>query len=112
MRILRWTIRWSILSSFGATAIGRLPEADLIIVAAILLSVALPSRATCATAQPSRAQSEAWRASMTRVPMSKGCFRVTYPNTQWQQVACTTAPLRRFVPALGPRPGTVGGELL
>jgi hypothetical protein len=34
-----------------------------------------------------------WRAIMTNTPLpSTGCFKVSYPSTVWQQVACSTAP--------------------
>jgi Bacterial Ig-like domain (group 3) len=34
-----------------------------------------------------------WRKSMARVPLpKKGCFRASYPNTEWQEVPCVKAP--------------------
>jgi hypothetical protein len=67
------------------------------------------------TAQPSPAESaeaasrQAWRKSMSRSGVPKnGCFQATYPNTDWQQVPCTTAPQRPYPPAHGKRPETGG----
>src|ERR1035438_72046 len=43
---------------------------------------------------------EAWHRSMSRTPLpKKGCFKATYPSTEWQEVPCTTPPsfpLRRM----------------
>jgi hypothetical protein len=73
---------------------------------------AFPSQlppAPLTTAQPLQAQMKAWRASMLRTPKpKKGCFKATYPNTQWEEVPCTTAPQRPYPPARGRRPDTVG----
>ncbi|MGO9605684.1 MAG: hypothetical protein ACLQAT_20250 [Candidatus Binataceae bacterium] len=70
-------------------------------------SQSLPAPLT--TTQPLQAQLKAWRASMLRTPKpSKGCFKATYPNTQWQEVPCTTAPQRPYPPARGRRPNIVG----
>ncbi|MGB8901382.1 MAG: hypothetical protein WCC90_20050, partial [Methylocella sp.] len=38
----------------------------------------------------------------------KGCFKATYPKTEWEEVPCATAPNRPYPPARGPRPETVG----
>ncbi len=52
---------------------------------------------------------EAWRALMARTPRpKKGCFTAAYPDTQWKEVPCTTAPRRPYQPAGGPGPHTVG----
>jgi hypothetical protein len=46
---------------------------------------------------------------MSRAPMpKKGCFKATYPNTDWQSVPCKTAPLVPYPPARGPRSDNVG----
>lgn len=60
--------------------------------------------------QPPSAQSrEAWQTSMSQTPLPKhGCFKSSYPNLQWQEVPCTTAPQRPYPPATGVRPDTVG----
>jgi len=35
----------------------------------------------------------AWRDTMSRTPLpKKGCFRASYPSTEWQEVQCTTPP--------------------
>jgi len=52
---------------------------------------------------------EEWRRSMARTPKpKKGCYEAAYPNTEWQEVQCTTAPQRPYLPARGSRPYTVG----
>lgn len=40
---------------------------------------------------------EAWRAYMSKHPSpNKGCFKASYPSTQWQEVPCGPAPTRRY----------------
>jgi len=98
----------------------------LTVVASLLWGL-LPSRATWAQAPAAKesapalqvppapttsqasAAHKAWRESMSRTPKpKKGCYKATYPNTQWQEVPCTTAPQRPYPPARGRRPDTVG----
>jgi hypothetical protein len=109
----------SIRSSFRRGAINRVPAAGLIVIVATLLAGLLSSRTAWAqlppppaSAQPSPAPSmsqETWRASMSRAPMpQKGCFKATYPNTEWQPVPCKTAPPVPYPPASGPRSDNVG----
>jgi hypothetical protein len=51
----------------------------------------------------------AWRATIVRIPRPKpGCFKATYPSTEWQEVPCVPGPNRPYAPARGPRPTTVG----
>src|SRR5262249_19729329 len=53
---------------------------------------------------------KAWRENMAKTPTPKdGCFKSTYPNTQWEEVPCTTAPDRPYPRAVGPRQDIVGG---
>ena len=60
-------------------------------------------------AQPSAAQLEAWRTAMAQVPLPKqGCFTVTYPATQWQEIPCTTPPNIPMLPKRPPRPLIIG----
>lgn len=81
----------------------------------VLLSGFLSSSAIAAPpqtpAKPAAAVSReerAWRKSMTRVPLpKKGCFTASYPNTEWHEVPCTTAPDRAYPP----RPYTVGSAV-
>ena len=45
-----------------------------------------------------------WSSGMRQVPLPKqGCFTSSYPNTTWQEVPCTTAPARPYLPVRGPR---------
>jgi hypothetical protein len=44
---------------------------------------------------------------MSRAPLPKtGCFKAAYPNTEWQEVLCETAPAQ--LPTTGFRPEIVG----
>jgi hypothetical protein len=57
------------------------------------LSPKLMAQASPRAAEPDRASRETWRKSMSRAPsLRKGCFKASYPNTEWQQVPCSTAP--------------------
>ena len=61
---------------------------------------------------PKSPERQAWHASMVKTPVPKnGCFKASYPSTEWQEVACTTAPPYPLLPASGRRaePNTVGG---
>ena len=64
-----------------------------------------PDAAAAAQHEPSAQALKNWRAGMAHVPRpNRGCFTSTYPNAQWQQVPCTTAPLRPYPPAHGGLP--------
>jgi hypothetical protein len=79
----------------------------LTVVASLLAPPAAPAApptpAPAAGKQPSAeetAKREAWRTTMSRTPLPrKGCFKSTFPNTEWQEVPCVTPP---------PHPYTVG----
>ncbi|HEV7428199.1 MAG TPA: hypothetical protein VGQ46_17720 [Thermoanaerobaculia bacterium] len=46
-----------------------------------------------------RQKFEPWRKSMTHVRMPhKGCFKISFPSTEWREVACTAAPERSYPP--------------
>ncbi len=63
----------------------------------ILLAVAAVASADTPADQ---AKLDAWHKSMARVPLpKKGCFTVSYPSTQWQEVPCGKAPARSYGPA-------------
>jgi hypothetical protein len=48
--------------------------------------------------QLDRGSREAWRKSMSRAPSPrKGCFKASYPSTEWQEVRCATATLYPLV---------------
>ena len=78
---------------------------------ALLLAAFLSGRAIAAppaVSKEDKRKFEAWRKSMTRVPLpKKGCFKTSYPSTEWREVACTTAPVRSYQP----RPYTVGSAV-
>ncbi len=52
---------------------------------------------------------DAWRKSISRKPLpKKGCFKASYPATDWLEMTCTKAPERPYPPAKGQRPDKVG----
>lgn len=54
-------------------------------------------------------QLEAWRVSMTKVPLpKKGTFEATYPDKQWHEVPSTKAPPYPMIPRHGARNFIVG----
>jgi len=85
-----------------------------ILIAAVLLSWLSPSHAI-SQATPQRLQPEeirqrqTWHIEMAKIPLpKKGCFQASYPNKQWQEVACKAAPPYPMPPRHGPRPLIVG----
>ena len=61
-----------------------------------------PSPPPAATQPPSVKTLHDWRRNMAQVPLpKKGCFTASYPNNQWQEVPCTTAPARPYPPTHG-----------
>ena len=111
---------------------SRLAMASGLIVASLLAPSAAPAQTTPPPAQtpPSpaaqpkdetpegklplsaeeTAKRQAWRETMSRKPMpQKGCFKSTYPNTEWQEVPCGTASPYPNQPVSGTvRPDIVG----
>ena len=72
------------------------------IFAFVLVAAFGVQEAAAATVPASR---EAWRTAMARVPLpKKGCFKASYPNVAWQEVACAPPTKRHF----GPGPFFVG----
>lgn len=55
--------------------------------------------------QPTKAE---WRRSMVKTPTQSGCFKVSYPNTTWEEVGCSAAVAVPYRVARGIRPTTVG----
>jgi hypothetical protein len=106
------------MKSFSAARVRIANILGVLIVASLLLG--LPSsRATAASPEAAAtklspeeaAKRKAWREAMSRLPKPKaGCFTAEYPNIAWQEVPCTTAPLRPYPPTEGPspRPQSVG----
>jgi hypothetical protein len=40
---------------------------------------------------------EQWQQAISQIPLPKeGCFRVTYPSLEWQEVSCGATPSRRY----------------
>src|SRR5215475_2061811 len=57
------------------------------------------------------AKRKAWRSDMLKTPTPKhGCFHLTYPNTEWQEVPCRIAPDVPYPMRTPPRPDDVGGS--
>jgi hypothetical protein len=64
---------------------------------ATLLAVA--GAAQAATPDVVARAQESWRASITQTPVPKeGCFRASFPDQTWHEVACSAAPNRPFLP--------------
>jgi hypothetical protein len=56
-------------------------------------------------------QRDDWRVAMAQLPLpSAGCFQATFPNRNWQNAPCTTAPPYPMIPPNGPRPLIVGNR--
>src|SRR5215475_2585288 len=56
------------------------------------------------------AKRKAWRSNMLKTPTPKhGCFHLTYPNTEWQEVPCRIAPDVPYPMRTPPLPDDVGG---
>jgi hypothetical protein len=89
--------------SRGTRVLGIMAVASLL--SGLLSSFAFsaePRKPSSLETKPSSAEMKAWRATMTRTPQPKpGCFEATYPSTEWQEVACTTAPNGTYAPAQG-----------
>ncbi len=66
----------------------------------LLVPILLSGAAARADAPADRAKLDAWHQSMAHVPLpKKGCFTVSYPSTQWQEVPCGKPSARAFGPA-------------
>jgi VWD domain-containing protein len=63
-------------------------------------AIAAPPAAKQSTvSKEERRKHEAWRKSMARVRLpKKGCFKTSYPNTEWREVPCAAAPERTYPP--------------
>jgi hypothetical protein len=80
----------------------------LAVVVAVLVSAPAFAQTTSGPAPavqtPSAQNLKDWRSGMQQVPVPKqGCFTSSYPSTTWQEVPCTTAPARPYLPVRGPR---------
>jgi hypothetical protein len=77
-----------------------------LLVATLLISTKVWAQAAAQVAhQPSRAE---WRRSMVKTPTGSGCFKASYPNTAWEEVACSPAAPVPYMVAHGTPPATVG----
>ena len=76
---------------------------------AILAGLAGAPCAASAADAPSPEAQAAWGAAIARVPVPReGCFKASYPSTEWRPVACKAAPARPYVPRNGHHGYTVG----
>jgi len=86
--------------ALGIVAMASLPAA---------LALSFPTTAQAAPRATDAQLHAAWRDSIARMPVPReGCFNAAYPSTRWQQVACTVAPARPYVPRTGAGSFTVG----
>jgi hypothetical protein len=77
-----------------------------LLVATLLIPTKVWAQAAAQVAhQLTRAE---WRRNMVKTPTESGCFKVSYPNTTWEEVACSPAPPVPYIMAHGTPPGTVG----
>jgi hypothetical protein len=89
----------------------RIATGIAIVMGSLLVATLLmPTKVWAQTApqvahQPTRAE---WRRSMVKTPTESGCFKVSYPNTTWEQVGCSPAPPVPYIRAHGTPPATVG----
>ena len=59
--------------------------------------------------RPAAEELERWRKTLLKAPRpKKACYSVTYPDTEWHEVACKTPPNKPYPPRHGIRPETVG----
>jgi len=115
--------------SMKSSRARRFTGAGIIFVASLLCGLFLSSAASLLLVAQASAQAttkaadeqappekwEAWRKSMVRRPLPKnGCFKASYPSTEWQEVSCVTPPPYPFRPQTkgnkrGGPPELVGG---
>jgi hypothetical protein len=61
------------------------------------------------THKPNPEELETWRKTILKTPrLKKACFKATYPETEWHEVACKTPPNKPYPPRHGIRTETVG----
>ena len=74
---------------------------------ALFVSMAGPAAAAAPSADAQLRA--AWRGAIARIPVpEEGCFKASYPSTEWTKVECITAPARPYVPRRGRSGETVG----
>jgi hypothetical protein len=70
---------------------------SIVIVALLTAFISSGAIAAAPPATKEKRQVDAWRKSMTRVSFPrKGCFRATYPNSEWREVPCVAPPDRFY----------------
>jgi hypothetical protein len=54
---------------------------------------------------------KSWRETIKKTPKpnEKGCFKASYPDTEWQETPCKTAPLGPYPPKTGAKRQTLSG---
>ncbi len=89
---------------------GRFTTVLVIVAALWLLLSCVPVQPTEPALEPTPTPNAGqWREAMPHLPAPKaGCFTSEYPNTEWQEVPCSTAPPIPMPPRRGPRPLVVG----
>jgi len=94
----------------------RRPGAELLLPSSFAQSKPPPTGAPTTipsdtTKAPKTLSREVWQNEIARRPQpKKGCFKSTYPQLEWQEVPCATAPTRLYPPARGHRSETVGNS--
>jgi hypothetical protein len=77
-----------------------------LLVTTLLTPTKVSAQAAAQAVQPlTRAE---WRRSMVKTPTESGCFKVSYPSTTWEGVACSPAAPVPYLVRHGTLPRTVG----
>jgi hypothetical protein len=75
-----------------------------------------PEAAASGTAAVDVAAREEWQRSIAQIPVPNrtSCFKATFPNKEWQEIPCKSAPNRPYPLAQGrpPSPANVGNQYL
>ncbi len=85
----------------------------LLALTAVLSALALAAHAQIQPTSPDiRAKWKAWRETMKGIPKPNetGCFKASYPETEWEDATCLTPPLIPYPPAKGAIPSAGVGE--
>ena len=87
-----------------------IPSSLTILALAWFASVVCQAQRSESAASDSSSERQAWRESMRRAPVpGGGCFKASYPSTQWEEVQCEAAPAYRSArPKITSRDQVVG----